>query len=337
MSTFIEVRPEENADTKTTYARIDDDLKITTRTEKGASHNDYQFNYTGVDVGIDITTSEPVEYVRVTKIGNDVRATIGLKCYYLPGEANTVPAAGTYWYNPATHYNPELPAEMGKTAAANPTFEGTTQTFPTIIFNTATDDSTIATTNTATAPTIPRLYARLGSLEARRAYLKNKLRAIVESKEILFDLWVKGETWPTTSSVVVQGNSIINFFRRSQFYVRWYKLIALTLSLDSSLDTERKFNLLNAQLDQNPHLLRLNFSIITAANINNPLNTSVIDNWQFWGFGTVASSEPWAWSNPNAPNFEIANLTSIITFAAGSLSSRLSANNGSDWLNWLRE
>ena len=334
MSTFIEVRPEENADTKTTYARIDDDLKITTRTEKGATHTDYQFNYTGVDVGIDITTSEPVEYVRVTKIGDDVRATIGLKCYYLPGEASTVPAAGTYWYNPSTHYNPELPAEMGKTAAANPTFEGTTQTFPTIIFNTATDDSTIATTNTATAPTIPRLYARLGSLEARRAYLKRKLLAIVDSQEFLFTLWGRDKGLTTSTGTADRAIDVINYMRTIQVFVRWYKLLALTLSIDVCLNTERKFNLINGQLDLNPEDIKVGLEE-TFIHVP-PINLAVITGWRFEGFGTVAATEPWAFSH-TGNTYTFLNHQGVIGFNAASLSSRLRANNGAEWLNWLRE
>ena len=335
MSTFIEVRPEESPDTRTTAIRIDDDLKVTIRTEKTGAHTDYQFNYTGVDVGIDITTSEPVEYVRVTKIGDDVRATVAVKCYHLPGQANTVPAAGIYWYNPSTHYNPELPAEMGKTAASDPTFEGTTQAFPVTIFAPDPITPALPVGNTIADPTIPRLYARLGSLEARRAYLKRKLLSILESNDFYLGAWEEAHVADDSNSSGTV-TYFIQLMAKIQGYMRRMKMLALTLSIDANLDTEQKFNLLNGEIGYDPHLIGLHLHYIE---VLNDLSSSRLSSWRFGRLGRIGRTEPWTWlPSVNSTQFVYReNNVAGITFTVSSMPQRLRDNNGAAWLEWLRE
>ena len=329
MSTFIEVRPEESPDTRTTVVRIDDDLKVTIRTQKGVSHTDYQFNYTGVDVDVDTTTSEPVEYVRVTKIGDDVRATIAVKCYYLPGQANTVPAAGIYWYNPLTHYNPEMPPEAGKTAAPDPTFEGTPQTFAVTIFAPNLTPG-LPLGNTAPAAATQRLYTRLGSLEERRAYLKRKLVSIIDTNDFFFGAWDDDDD---------AGFQLANYrdvFKKIQCYMRRVKMLALTLSIDANLDTEQKFNLLNGEIGYSPHLIGVYLHYLE---IWRDLPTSDISRWRFGRLGRIGSAEPWTWlPSVNSTQFVYRdNNVAGITFTVSSMPARFRDNNGAGWVEWLRE
>ena len=338
MSTFIEVRPEASPNTRTTAIRIDDDLKVTIRTESGASHTDHQFNYTGADVDVDVTTVDPIEYVRVTKIGTDVRATIAVKCYYLDyqsGAVNTVPAAGIYWYNPETHYNPELPAEMGKTAAPNPTFEGTTQAFPVTIFAPDPITPALPVGNSVAAPTIPRLYARLGSLEARRAYLKRKLLATFESNDFFLMAW-DDDNDLDEANFNNRMRDAMELIRTSQAYMFRVKMLALALSIDANFDTEQKFNLLNGEIGYDPQILGRHLSTYL---LSTTFPSSLISGWQFGRLGRIGNAEPWTWLSavhPMAITFRTNNVAGV-NITNANLPARLTANNGSDWLEWLRE
>ena len=277
MSTAIEVRPEVEVDEngnptgkETTFVRLDDDFRATIRIEvpdkdspSTILKSDYQVDFTGLPDGEQIEATQvhtavraPIAYVRLPdKIGTDSRCIIAVRCFHRENEAHRVPASGIYWYNPQTQYAFGAPAEAGKTEAANPLFEGTAQTFPTTIFST-TDVTARGALPAATATrpvsfTAQTLYARLGNLAARRAYLKSKIRENLEHPNL--PLWLAGNTLNLRLFQIVedltgdaQTLTIENELpRRVQAFSYWLEMLARAVSIDANLDTAAKFDKLD--------------------------------------------------------------------------------------------
>lgn len=321
MSTFIEVRPEVSADTQTTIVRIDDDLKISVRQVKSGTPTDIHLDFSGMDVGDELLTyPEPVEYVRVTKLGADNRATIAVKCYHLAGQANTVPAAGVYWFDPSKSYNPEgADPGDGRTAAPNPTFSGTTQAFPVLIF--APDPISPALgANTATAQVVPSRYTQLGTLARRREIVKNRLRNIVFNNSMM--MWMVGA-----------GEA-----RHQEAFSHWLEHLVRAASIDANFDTEAKFNLLEGDSWLDPYELayRIENDGITTGTAP-PLSGVTRSAWtQYVRLGAVASSSPFAYTAPTTATWT-GSTTDVAGLTLSGVPTRLSENNGRGWLEWLRE
>ena len=86
MSTFVEIRPIESPDTKTTAIRLDEDFKLTVRTEKGGSHTDRQYNFSGLLEGQHVAETNDVASVRISKSGTDERAIVAVSTYHAAGD-----------------------------------------------------------------------------------------------------------------------------------------------------------------------------------------------------------------------------------------------------------
>ena len=115
MSTIVQFIPTEHQTIKTTGVRIDDDFKITYRTETGGAATDVQVNFSGLLTDQTFQGSPPIRQVRTAKVGTSEQGIIELLVYHAPYEENKVPPAGMYWYNIKNHYPFDGPPEQGKT------------------------------------------------------------------------------------------------------------------------------------------------------------------------------------------------------------------------------
>ena len=340
MATFVEIRPVEHDDKKTTFVRIDDDLRVTTRIEEvGKSDDDSFWNFTGVTEGDYLTGAEaggdPIAYVNVTKLGTDARAVISVNAYYAANEATTVPNAGIYWYPWKTQVDrepflrvakgEEEPKE-GVPPLAPDISEGQVQTFPVTIFNIS--DNAVPGANTAAVSfTQPSLYTRLGSLENRRNHLKALLRNLLDHPDQ--NIWLAG---------VVQDYAHVDFRNPINTYtnriftqqMRWVDRIILlqmwanVISINDNLNTEQKFNLINGNLSLDPYDMYFEPSPSANTGVSISSTNANVSNWTFKCFGTVGSSSPWTYTRTNWN----LNTNSIITMTGAAL--------GNTWPNWVR-
>ena len=355
MSTFIEIIPEESETKKTTAIRLDDDLRLTVRfEEQGKSPDNIQLNYTGLEEGDQLVegrrgVADPISHVNVTKYGTDARCVVGVKVYHLPNEAFTVPTPGIYWYNPITHYDPDVELRTakretttGKTAAPDPRFEGAAQTFVTI-FN-------ISDTNLPAAIVAPvsftpeRLYDRLGidpdtnqpfpdadARLMRRNHLKQLIRYNLDNPDR--DLWFAGSS--------LKQNETDSNEERVRAYLTYLQMLTNTISVNANLDTERKFNQLvgDASLT-GPDVLR-NMSSSMRLNITGQDGSNnrheLVNQWTYLDLGTTGAASPYTYTKPDPSTSDATdwgatrrNSTSLV------LSTGITISSETDWIDWVR-
>ena len=337
MSTFIQIQPTEHDDKKTTLIRLDDDFKCTVRVEeRNKDPETYQFNFTGLEEGDQLVAgqrgvSDPIEYVRVVKLGTDARCIIGVKAYHLPDEADTVPSAGMYWYPWKTQVDPEpiLRAAKGEpepvqggnpSAAADPAFEGgATQSWETI-YNIATDitNHPIPTGARATVSfqaDTRNLYTQLGSVEARRQHLKSNLRKILDDPE--YHMWLLGSEY----DFINDSNGATNLIGSVQAFVFWLEMMARAISIDSNLNTLQKFNLLNGESEL-PGSNIIAYHTIRSGYLNHNKN-----GWTFRRFGSIGAAPNYEYTKPTGMHWR-ATQDSIITLT--------NPNVGENWVTYIR-
>lgn len=344
MSTFLEVRHAVSSEKRTTFARIDDDFKVTIREEEaGKNPVHFQRNYSGVEEGEQLDGARieaPVEYVRVSKLDDDARCVIAVTVYHAEDEQDTVPPAGMYWYNFKTHSAFGIPAPPGLQVAPDPAFPGSaTQTFPQVIFNISSAselrDHPVPTGNTVPVSyTAQRLYRRLGTLAARREHLKSLLRGIVQHQD--FALWVLNSNEEAditqdgmTGSIGTALRNIVNLIARPQSFAIWLEMMANVISIDANLNSERKFNLLAGELELGGRdvIVKAQSASFGTAQIASESVRQNVANWKFHRFGNVATGSPWAYSKPTASAWPATEETTIVLTGAAL---------GEDWLSYIR-
>ena len=326
MSTFIEIRPTQHATIKTTGVRIDGNFKVTVRTETGGVATDHKVNFSGLLTDQTIQGSPPIGQVRVGKIGTQERVIIEVLAYHAAGEEDKVPSAGQYWYNIKNHYPFGGTPEQGKTVSPNPSFEGTAQTFPIVIFNEST--LTAWTANSATSTVPSRLYGQLGTLANRRDHLKQLILRNVDNP--LFPIWISRPLLaPATTA-----DHLLEHGQRQETLIYWLEMLTRAISIDANLGLERQFNFLAGEcgLDGGEVITRANS--LTGSQIYN--GSSSRNGWRYQRLGSVGANTPWTYSPPtgnswtpqrydNVANNEI-SLSTANAIGAGTL----------DWVTWLR-
>ena len=320
MSTFVEIRPIESPDTKTTAIRLDGDFELTVRTEKGGSHTDRQYNFSGLLEGQHVAETNDVASVRISKSGTDERAIVAVSTYHAPNDASSVPPAGMYWYNWQTTDLKDAP---------DPAFQQETQVFTTI-FNISTAGA--LPVGNSVASTVPaRLYGQLATTEARREFLKAKLLAHIDNRDLQF--YQAGASMPVvteTSHSAIAGATVTEhavFARRNQSLMYWLEMLTRAISNDGNLDTEQKFNLLEGEIGLNIGDVIARLNPIMAATIS---NSSPRSSWRYVRLGSVAAASPWGYTAPTDPTLWEATLDTSISVGSGVPADAL------NWLAWLR-
>ena len=291
------------------------------RTEKGGSHTDRQYNFSGLLEGQHVAETDDVASVRISKSGTDERAIVAVTTYHAPNDASSVPPAGMYWYNWQTTDLKDAP---------DPAFQESTQVFTTI-FNISTAGA--LPTGNSVASTVPaRLYGQLGTTTARREFLKAKLLAHIDNRDLPF--YLAGTSMPIITQTVIRQfglNGVISEYarmaRRNQSYMYFLESLTRAISNDDNLDSERKFNLLNGEigLPIGNVIGRIDLNLAGTIAGSNPRA-----NWTYLRLGSVAASSPWAYSAPTDPTTWTATSDTLISVGSGVGADLI------DWLGWLR-
>ena len=340
MSTFIEISPESSTNKITEYIRIDNDFQLTLGVSVDGTLAYHYFNFTGIP---DDFTYRPdpaddnLEFAQLVKDGDAESLTIRIKVFYNAAddtlEQHQIPRAWTYGRPiDKDHY---LPGELLDTLS---------QDFPVIIWNTLEDGATqpvAHTANPATTLTFGRQFARLGTVAERRTYLKRKLLARVEDPMLPF-IMAGTSTNPIVQSTttLTRGESSsapINFSvvdmkehaRRQQGFAYRLEMLARAVSIDSNLEDEAKFNLLDGEvsLENSDVFMRLQPSL------NGDIaNQAPRTGWRFRRFGSVAASAPFAYTAPTDPTMWATTHDTSIDIGSGA-----AQGVATNWILWIRE
>ena len=328
MSTFVDIKRIISNTDKTTAIRLDDDLKITIRTEKSGVHTDHQADFSNLQEGQSIPTTNPIGWVQVTKDGSQEIGMIGVNVYHAEDEHDTVPEEGLYWYNPSTNYWPSTAAQAGKTIAPNPSFQDPypVQSFPTVIFNISTAGALPAQNNVNTTP-IPSTEI----ISNRRSILKRNLNMIISDPMLPAIIGLTSFAVINDLRIPVQSSQITlenDYPRRLQSFWTYLEMLTRAISIDSNISDDQKFALLNGETSISPWDIFEQIPRDTAQRIRGVASR---DGWTFNHFGSVARANPqsaWVYTAPSSPW----SRTVDSTFNIGSTSPVTQYN----WITWLR-
>ena len=326
MSTFADIKRIVSSQDKTTAIRLDDDLKLTVRTEKSGAHTDHQYNFSNVKEGQQIDTTDPIGWIQVAKDDDTEVGIIGVNVYHAENEHDTVPAEGQYWYNPSSQYWPASAAQPGKTLATDPSFKDTVQTFPQIIFNISSAGALVSG-NTVGEVSIPSATI----IDTRRSELKNKINLLVTDPMLPA---ITGFTsFAVIDQITVSGlrEDLVNDYpRRLQSFWTWIEMLTRAISIDANLSSDEYYALLLGEVSLNIWSVFERLDRRSAADIRNGANSR--NGWAFHGFGTVSQANPqapWVYALPTGTTWRLVRNNNI---NIGSTASVTQFN----WITWLR-
>ena len=332
MSSYIEMEPVASATKLTPYVRIDNDFGITVVINENGTLTTHYYNLQGIPDEFNYKPNPPDDVLveaRIAKEGADESIVFRVNMFFDDNDDSLedwqVPHA--WIYSEPIDKDNYLPGELPETVS---------QSFPVVIWNQLTPQQTAPGANTASATVFERTYANLETLDRRRDYLKEKLRIHVESPMLRFVM--AGSTLNpivhTTTEIVQPGTSNVNITvvkelaRRQQGFSFWLETLARAISVDSNLQTEQKFNLLNGELGLSIGNVFKNMPL--------SLNGDIADQhprsgWDFRRFGSVASSTPWAYTAPTGQTSWSTTHESTID-----IGSSVPDAVTDDWVLWLR-
>ena len=336
MSTFIEITPVESTTKISQYVRIDNDFEITVGVNTGGTLAYSYYDFSGIPsdyVYRPDPADDNVEFVQIVKdqlAGTAIESlTIRIKMFYNASddtlEPHEIPRAWTYGRPiDKDHYQPGV------------FIDTLSQTFPIEIWDTRADGATqpvAHTANPATAPTFGRLYARLGTVAARRDDLKTKLRGIVDDPMLPFivmgsslnPIVSRTSTVSTTSPTLLDDRE---HAKRMQGFAFRTEMLARAISVDANLNTEAKFNLLNGEIGLPSANVFMRLSNTLNADIANQMPRA---GWRFRPFGSVASIAPFTYTAPTHPTAWPTTHDSSIDVGSG-----VASEITEDWIGWLR-
>ena len=337
MTTIIRTIPTPHSIKRTTAIGIEDDGIVRIRVEENNSNVDRRFNFSSYPEGTNvIITQDEIRGVDVLKLGTDARFVIEVIEYYdenlKPEEA---PQERDVWYayDTASDSIPKDDATQTKSPSA-PIYvlwkTGGTPAIPTIAWpNPFRDESTPLASE----------YTRLGSTEARRNYLKDRLLSQYTDPDLLaifmgtslvtitaqVDTFIDAAT-STNRHVITQNKDQA---RGMQSFIFRQEMLARAISADINLDSEAKFNLLEGEinLSNNDVFVKLNRS--TNGLIAQSGNRNA---WNFVRLGSVSATSPYKYTPPTA---NTATWTGTADISIN-VSSAPSTEVTDDWMQWLR-
>lgn len=315
MSTIIKAVPKPHATKRTTGVWILDDGRIGTRVEDPVgTKTDKEFNFSSYAEGsFEQIDNEPVVSVSSQKLGTDARFIITVDEFYNSGlEGDAVPKQRYLWYE----YNideKDAPADNAPQSATPSTpiyviwSSGGTPASPTL---------PIATTTQTV--TLQRQWAKLGSLDNRRQYLR---RLVVDQIE-----HPNYPQWATFNTVAFGGDALDEVVDLQKIAMLSYfpEMLARAISVDANLNTEAKFNLLEGMANLNLGELVANINNAMVVAISNRTRDS--ERWSFYRIGNVGSAAPFAYTRGDWTHVD--HSTTITMTGSSSI--------GTDWQAWLR-
>lgn len=328
MSTLIRFIPVPHGTLRTTAVAMENDGVIRTRVEAPVgTATDRRFNFASLVEGqARVITEEPVTAVTSEKIGADARFIFDVKNYYdaaLTGD--DAPSERFLWYA-YTVDEKDAPADTAAQTAtpSNPLYfvwtSGGTPASPTVAFNFPSQ-----------AETAQRQFAELGSLAERRQYLKGLVLDMINHPNMA--------QWSSGGSMEAVGGStrshVIGEFQRLQILSYYPEMLARAISVDTNLDAETKFNLLEgmAKLDLGELVGQSTMNLLAyhlaSTSGDGTGSTTNRNEWVFQRVGTVPNSAPYAYTRGAWAFHAITGYHIQITMSG-------SATLGTDWQAWLR-
>ena len=297
---------------------------------------DKQFNFSSYAEGaFREINNEPVISVGSEKIGTNARFIITVNEFYDPtlvGE--NAPQERFLWYDYKTKADEAPSSTAAQTFPINAFWtSGGSPAVPTIAFPGSYTDETIAPLN---------LYTSLANVDNRRNYLKQKLRAIIESSE--FHVVLAGNTFnPITHQTItitfanlpsdgtepaVVRNVTYEMTRRKQNLTFWLEMLTRAISADVNLNTEAKFNLLNGEISLPIGDVIRNTNLSLGPTIT---GSDARNNWSYLRLGTIAGN---VYTPPQTNNPIWAHTADTSINIAGAPPTEL--NTLLYWMTWLR-
>ena len=201
---------------------------------------------------------------------------------------------------------------------------------PTVAFPGSYTDETIAPVN---------LYTSLANADNRRNYLKQKLRAIIESPEL--HIVLAGNTFNSitqqtltiplphpSQSPSLQLNVTYEMTRRKQNLTFWLEMLTRAISADVNLNTEAKFNLLNGEISLPIASVIRNTNLSLGPTI---VGSQARNNWAYLRLGTIAGN---VYTPPHNNNPIWAHTADTTINIGGAPPTEL--NTILYWMEWLR-
>ena len=338
MSTFVEFSPETSSNKITRFVRLDNDFKLTVGVDTSGTVSYSYFNLTNIPSEHNHIPSPPddiLEFAQLVKDGTDESLTIRIKMFYNGSddtlEPYQIPRAWTYG-NPitATNYEPGV------------LLDNLTQNFSggngIVIWNTLGKDVTPPTvaSNTATAPSFLRKYAYLGSLAERRDYLKGLILQQIEHPNM--NQWLAEGLFGALDS----GTSELDNRRHIQTLSYYPEMLTRAISIDSNLDNEQKFNLLEGMaklslgdiISQNNTTNNATIDLVKKISSSNGSGqtaaiTTDRDSWTFIFIGDVHASSPHEYMRSS---WDLSTTSSVVTITMVGSTTTITTT----WQDWLR-
>ena len=366
MATFVEFNPQSGTDNPsnlvTRLVRLDNDFKLTLGIDTAGTMAYHYFSFSGIPDEYNYVPSQAeitanaalsnIDFVQLVKDGTDESVTIRVKMFWNASdqtlEAHEKPQAWTYGqlinkdnYQPGT-----LLDTLTQDFSGNKTVT---------IWNTLAQGVTPPTNpDTATAPTVfsNRLFTRLGDVNTRRDHLKNKIQGIIEDPMLPFIMSGSSrppivaqtdninisirinipaadpfggfdQTYPYTQTITQQ----LEHPRRLQAFSFWLEMLTRAVSVDTNLQSESIFNLLDGDTGLDPS----DFFGYINANLGALIyNNSPRTGWNFQALGTVSSVSPFTYTKPTRPTWSGTHQPAV------HIGSRVPSAVTDNWLSWLR-
>ena len=330
MATFVQIIPTEDATKKMIGLRIDQDFRLTYRITEGGTTTNYRVNFSGLLTDQTFQGSPPIGLVRTIKVGTTEQAVIEVLAYHAPGEESEVPAEGIYWYSIKDHYPFDGPVEGGKTRAPDPAFTSTAQDFGTsgiTIFNDPLVTPAWPTTANLETSKITQttLYGQLGTVEARRQYLKQLILKNVDHP--LLPMWLSGGH--ITAANNQNTEKLLEHVQRLQIIPYWLEMLTGAISVNSNLMELEKFNLLEGVCKLSAGPISSNSEATLAFDIyGGATGNGNRSNFVFQRIGNVGAAPEYQYSRTNTDWTRHADNRIAMTNSETII--------GEDWITWLR-
>ena len=335
MSSYIEMEPVAHATKTTPYVRIDNDFGITVVINDNGTLTTHYYNLQGIPDEFNYRPNPPDDVLveaRIAKEGTEESIVFRVNMFFNDNDDTLedweIPHA--WIYNSAVDKDNYLPAELPATVD---------QVFPIVIWNQLTSQQTAPAANTVSATTFDSTYTNLGNVTERRKYLKDKLRGKTDDPMLPFlamgsslnPIVQKTTTIRLDSSPAGDSFSVIEdkeHARRQQGFTYRLEMLARAISINSNLETESKFNLLQGEIELNSGHVIGRMPASLAGDIANQHPRS---GWTFHRLGSVASLSPWKYTAPTSQTSWPSTADTTIDIGSGAPSQVTE-----DWLAWVR-
>ena len=333
MSAFVRFVPTTSTTKITQLVRIDNDFRLTVGINTGGTVSYSFYNFMGIPSDYTYTPNPADDNVvesQLAKDGSSETLVTTIKMFYNESDQSLAPEhiPRAWTYGEAIDKDNYLPGTLP---------DSVNQSFPLVIWDTVPDGENYSTqVNNAMAPAVlgNSLYTRLGTVAARRLYLRNKIFAILRDPDLMWLLGggTMGALAPQSVNSQTPTDVIFTFSQKVQGFWFWLEIITRAISHPTNLqgaNGERNFNLLDGELSLD--IVQLIGKIPTTLP-GNIADVASRPGWDFRRFGSVSSSSPYAYTAPSYNQDPIPSHLDTTINIGSMVPSAVTTN----WLSWLR-